>query len=210
MKLEKNRKKGFTLIEMLVIIGIIGILSGALITSMSHLKVTAKRARAQAAVSDAYTALNMFLQDPDVGGEWLPSMITALEMDEAVCKALAEAHKLDLSIAEDSANSTSLDRFGFLDEWGRAALKRNPSITEATQKGFDGINIEDHRIQFRLDLNLDGYVDGSEGSPKGLKIRSNVLVWSRGPDGKDDSESSIRYPYDDLISWDHGKVKAEN
>jgi prepilin-type N-terminal cleavage/methylation domain-containing protein len=115
MKLEKNRKKGFTLIEMLVIIGIIGILSGALITSMSHLKVTAKRARAQAAVSDAYTALN-----------------------------------------------------------------------------------------------LDGYVDGSEGSPKGLKIRSNVLVWSRGPDGKDDSESSIRYPYDDLISWDHGKVKAEN
>jgi len=211
MSLQREYNQGFTLIEMLVIIGIIGIIAGAMMTSVSHLKTTAKRSRAQNAVSDTYTAMNLYLQKER---EWHISMINALEMDEAVCRILAENQLMDLSVSSGNADSTNQDRFGYLDEWGRAALKRSPAISTAQQTGFDGIRIEDHRIQFRLDLNYDGYVDASEGSPKGLRIRSNLVVWSRGPDGQDDFESSNpkaanRYPYDDLISWSQAQVNSD-
>jgi len=211
MNVKSKQSKGFTLVELLVVIGIIGLLAAAMTSSVGHLKRSAKRAKAQGAVSDVYTALNLYLQKER---QWHVRMINALEMDDLVCQTLAESHLLDVKVDAGNLNSTSAERFGFLDEWGRDALRRNPSITTASQLGFDGIKIEDRRIQFRLDLDYDGYVDAKEGSPKGLSIRSSVVVWSRGPDGQDDFESSNpkaqnRYPYDDLISWNQAQVTSE-
>ena len=211
MKMKRADKSGFTLVEMLVVIGIIGVLAGALVGSVGHLKRSAKRAKAQNMVSDAYTALNLYLQKER---DWHPRMINALEMDELVCEKLVQQQLIDMKVDIGKSNSTSLDRFGLLDEWGRDALRRNPLISASTQTGFDGIRIEDRRIQFRLDQNLDGYVDATEGAPNGLRVRSSVVVWSRGPDGQDDFESSNpkaknRYPYDDLISWNQSQVNAD-
>lgn len=210
-KFKNSGQRGFTLVELLVVIGIIGLLAAAMMTSVGRLKNSAKRAKAQGAVSDAYTALNLYLQKER---RWHVAMINALEMDPVVCKVLAENHLLDVKVDFGNLNSTSSDRFGFLDEWGRDALRRNPTISTAAQLGFDGIKIEDRRIQFRLDLDNDGYVDANEGSPKGLTIRASVVVWSRGADGQDDFESNnpkaqTRYPYDDLISWNHSQVMSD-
>ncbi|MFA7172820.1 MAG: type II secretion system protein [Kiritimatiellia bacterium] len=219
-KFENSGRNAFTLVELLVVIGIIGLISAAMMTSVGRLKNSARRAKAQGAVSDAYTALNLYLQKER---QWHQHMKDAAEnekgMDEKVCQVLAKNHLLDVKVdLDDDGNpdlkSTSLDRFGFLDEWGRDALRRNPSISSSAQVGFDGVKIEDRRIQFRLDLDNDGYVDANEGSPKGLTIRSSVVVWSRGPDGQDDFNSKNpkaknRYPYDDLISWNHRQVMSE-
>lgn len=210
MNFERKQREGFTLVEMLVVIGIIGIMSGALVAGVSQVKRIAIRHKAQEAVTDTTVALNLYLQGER---EWHKDMINALEMDYDVTKRLARKKLLDAVVPNDPATSTSLDRFGLLDEWGRKQLRRNPNVSSASQRGTDGLQIADHRIQFRLDTDYDGYVDGSEGSPNGLRIRASVIVWSRGPDGQDDFEStnpkaSGRYPYDDLISWDQSKVVA--
>ena len=208
---EYKHRSGFTLVEMLIIIGIIGILAGALVTGAGHLRRVAVRTKAQNAVTDTKVALTIYLQNER---EWHETMIDRLEVDYDVAKILSRNKLLDAVVPNDPATSTSLDRFGLLDEWGRKSLRENPNITTASQRGSDGIPVEDHRIQFRLDTDYDGYVDGNEGAPKGLKIRSSVIVWSRGPDGQDDFASSnpkakAHYPFDDLISWEHSKVVAD-
>jgi prepilin-type N-terminal cleavage/methylation domain-containing protein len=207
MAYNKRKNAGFTLVEMLVIIGIIGILASALVSSVSHLKRTAKRTRAQSAVNNVKVALNAYLQSER---EWTDEMIKVLEVDYDVAKILSEAKLLDLTVPDNPATSTSLDRFGFLDDWGRFELRRNPDISSDSETGTDGISIKDHRLQFRLDTDYDGFVDGTEGSPNGLKFRASVIVWSRGPDGEDDFENSgVRYPKDDLISWNHSGVVSD-
>ncbi len=207
----KRYSAGFTLVEMLVVIGILGIIASGLVSGVGHLKRVAERSRAQIAVNNTKVALTVYLQSER---EWHRTMTERLEMDYDVSKILSRAKLLDLVIPDNPETSTSLDRFGLLDEWGRKALRRNPNITSDSQRGEDGLPIRDRRIQFRLDLNYDGYVDASEGSPNGLRIRSSVVVWSRGPDGQDDFASSNpkakeKYPFDDLISWEHAKVMAD-
>ena len=209
MNYTKREDDGFTLVEMLVIIGIIGLLAGAIISSVSHVKRVAKRSKAQIAVNNAKVSLNAYLQTEL---EWSEKMIYALEIDYDVAKILSDKKLLDLVVPneENRATSTSQDRFGFLDDWGRFQLRRNPDITSDSQTGTDGIKIKDHRLQFRLDTNYDGYVDGSEGSPQGLRFRASVIVWSRGIDGKDDFENAgVRYPLNDLISWNHSAVVSD-
>jgi hypothetical protein len=98
---------------------------------------------------------------------------------------------------------------GLLDPWGRAALRRNPTVTSADAV-IDGIKLSNHRIQYRLDLDLNGYINSSEDSPQGVTIRASAIAWSRGSDGEDDfNDSSKRYPDDDRLSWSHGAAKKE-
>ena len=218
MYYRNKRDAGFTLVEMLVIIGIIGLLAGALVPTVSHLRRAAKRARAQGAVTSAKVALNAYLQSER---EWnglfgLDSSAQVAVSDVAdgidydIAKILSDAKLLDLVVPDDPATSTSLDRFGFLDEWGRFQLRRNTGISSDSDTGSDGVKIRDHRLQFRLDTDYDGYIDAGEGSPLGLRFRASVIVWSRGPDGKDDFDSNGgRYPDDDLISWNHSAVLSD-
>lgn len=212
---KKKRYAGFTLVEMLVVIGIIGLLAGALVPTVSHVRRVAKRSKAQRAVTNLKVALNTYLQSER---EWnglfgldSSARVSVSDMAEGVdydiAKVLSDEKLLDLVVPDNPATSTSLDRFGYLDEWGRFQLRRNPEITSETETGTDGIKIKDHRLQFRLDTDYDGYVDSDEGSPLGLRFRTSVIVWSRGPDGKDDFDNSGgRYPKDDLISWNHSAV----
>ena len=221
-KRMRHPRGGFTLVEMLVVLGIIGLLAGALIGSFAHLKTTARQTQAQTLVGEVNTALSLYLQrygkwpDELMKGENGGSAPTRMEMDTEACWVLQNKKLLDVIVKvwSDSAqewkwvsekDGGSLDRFGLMDPWGRAALKRNPSISGADSKVEGGVQLSDHRIQYRLDVNYDGYVDSEEGSPFGLKVRASALVWSRGPDGKDDFQDKNKpYPRDDRLSWNYG------
>lgn len=203
------RRCGFTLVEMLVVIGMIGILAAALISSFSHIKTVARQSQAQSLVSEVATAFNLYLQQER---EWPAAWLASEEMDENVCKVFQDKHLLDLTTYLTNSvaiNPNSLDRFGMLDPWGRAGLRKNPKIASAGATIESGGKLSDHRIQYRLDKDFDGYVDLSEGSPKGAKVRASVLVWSRGPDGKDAEKVAGRYPGDDRLSWNYGQSRKD-
>jgi len=218
IKRQRDLNGGFTLVEMLVVVGILGILAAALIGSFSHLQVTARQAQAQTLASEVATAFTVYLQRER---SWPTEWVTSKEMDEKVCRVFQRKHLFDVTTYElDSGgnptltvNKQSLDRFGLLDPWGRAALRRNPGISSSGVTVEGGAKLADHRLQYRLDTDYDGFVDSSEGAPEGVKIRASVIVWSRGPDGKDDFDSNNpkargRYPYDDRLSWNHGQARA--
>lgn len=208
---------GFTLVEMLVVIGIIGMLAIVMVSAASHMKATARRTHAQAMVSEVATALTVYLERYR---EWPEALTkrTKYEFDRDACWVLQEKKLYDVTVKVWSSSEgkwiwqeRSLDRFGLLDPWGRDALKRNPSATESSTI-VSGTALSDHRLQYRLDTNYDGKVNGEDdppaptnpktGSP--MDVRASVLVWSRGPDGIDDFENSKkRYPSDDSLSWNY-------
>lgn len=207
---NKNNKAGFTLVEMLVVIGLLGILAATLVSSFSHVKRSAWQAQASRQVKEVATAFNVYLQ---TYREWPTVFTLNTEMNPDVCHEFQSKGLLDLTTYEnldnEIINQHSLDKFGLLDPWGQAVLKRRLiNATEATTVDSGG-NLADHRIQYRLDLNYDGYVDSTDwpGIPNAARVRASVTVWSRGPDGRDDFLSGKRYPGgDDRLSWDHRKA----
>lgn len=208
---------GFTLVEMLVVIGMIGILAATLIASFSNVKTAAKQSQSQSQVSEVATAFNLYLQQER---QWPEAMLDdPQELDAARCAIFQKLKLLDLTTwtnvpsisqkgvvgTDGTLNKNSPDRFGMLDPWGRAAMRKNPTMASANTSIEGGTKLSQHLIQYRLDKNYDGYVDSSEGAPKG-RVRASVLVWSRGPDGKDASTQAKRYPGDDRLSWSSGSA----
>lgn len=200
-------RQGFTLVEMLVVIGILGILASATVMSLTHMKRAAMQSEAQKMVTEVATAFNMLLQKER---KWPQVIIDNSNqqggMNEDVCAIFQSTKLLDVTTYKRGAigstiNEDSLDRFGLMDPFGQAGLKKMPRCRSASTSVPSGYGtFADHLIQYRVDRNFDGYVDSSEGAPRGMRVRASVIVWSRGPDGKDDTDTS-RYPFDDRLSW---------
>ena len=208
---------GFTLVEMLVVLGIIGLLAGALIGSFSHIKTTARQSQAQALAGEVATALTTYLQRY---GQWPDDLLkgqngasdpSKMEMDKKACWMLQDKKLLDVTVKVwsdskqdwvwDTDAGGSLDRFGLLDPWGRDALRKNPAIASEDAMIGSGGKLSDHRIQYRLDVNYDGYVDETESQPLGVKVRASAIAWSRGTDGKTDDPKKKPFPKDDRYSF---------
>ena len=209
--LRDIRRNGFTLVEMLVVIGILGILSVALLSTFSHVKNSARKAQAQHLVADVAVAFTRYLQEHR---NWPQEFLNkdAIGIDAEVCRILQKERFMDVTTykaGSSEINNASVDRFGLLDPWAQRALLRKATATESTDAGLgNGKTFANHRLQFRLDRNLDGFVDSTEGAPPGVKVRASVLVWSRGPDGIDDFNKDGRYPDDDSLSWPHALYKT--
>lgn len=73
----KKAKRGFTLIEMLIVVGIIGILVALAVPALSTSMSDARKAKVSAYVSQINTALNRYVIDQEVKNE--KNAITDLE-----------------------------------------------------------------------------------------------------------------------------------
>ena len=192
----KKRQSGFTLIEMMVVIAIIGILAGALFVSFSSIMKSSQKAKATESVSNAKTALEALYLKLN---RWPPEVINAQMhegyrvMDENVAKVLFRYGTLGVDCKETTGqNGTKVytlrggDRCGIVDPWALDVLKKadknldgNSLLSRSVPTGG---KVQDHRIYFAVDQNDDGFVDKSEGAPVN-RVRAKVITWCAGADG---------------------------
>ena len=211
--MRRESRAGFTLVEMLVVIGILGILMATLSSSYLYVQKMAWQAHAQELVTNAASALTLYLQKE---GAWTRDILNSNgEFNEDVCRVLQEHHLMDITTykrdgdnikyddnGKPELNTDSLDRFGLLDPWGRRILKRNPGLTSINDE------LRRHRLHFRIDENYDGIVDTSLGAiPLDSRVRGSAIVWSWGANGEDSSllGNSKRFLRECRISWSFGE-----
>ena len=209
----RKMQSGFTLIEMMVVIGIIGILAGALFGGFTYVLKSAQRAKATEAVSNARTALErIFL----ALNRWPSAIREARQygeyrvMDEQVAIELFKQSALSVDCKKKSSEVYELrgvDRCGIADPWAQEVL-RKASTSKGGTELLDftvpsGGKVRDHLIYFAVDLNDDGFVDKSEGAPVRTKVRAKAITWCAGPDGilGDCTTDKAGKSSDNVYSW---------
>lgn len=203
-------KKGFTLIEMLVVIGILAVLIGIGMSTFTSSTKKAEKAKAQELVDNVATALTMIYQEE---GGW-PRRILAEgasdgELSAEIAYDIAKRGKMSLTLDtqnDKNHRTVGVDRMGIVSPWALAVVKAagTGSIGDGTKVRTGG-TIKDHRLRFAVDTKGRGYVEANVGG-ESLTIRASAAVWCCGMDGKIERYSDgLRK--DDTYSWSDSQVK---
>lgn len=216
-------KRGFTMIEMLVVIGIIAILIGASIGGFSSMTRNAEKAKAQELVNNVATALTAMFQ---ADGVW-PKRLAAQgktdgKLDAERAYALVSGTTKYFSLAAAGGKLIGHDRFGIVTPWAELVIKREGSSASLGSK-VGTMTIDDHILHYALDLDGDGRILGASVGGQSIDVRATAIVWCGGKDGVIDP-----YPYangggsggkgasggkagghrsDDVYSWTPGQTK---
>jgi len=179
------KRRGFTLIEMLVVIGIVVSLMGVMLASVSTFLKSADKARCQELVSNTATALVALFQQE---GSWPRSLRQGHNsnnmLDENAALPLAKGGYMTLTMNGDKTRLAGYDRFGVVTPWALAEIKRRGSSAALSTKVPSGGTIQDHILRFALDLDGDGVIVGAPVGGATVNIRATAAVWCHGKDGK--------------------------
>ena len=180
-----NARSAFTLIEMLVVIGIIAILMGAGMTAYSVATRKAQQARAREVVCNVATAIESVYQREGC----FPRRILAQggsdgEMDAEVAYELAKRKAMSLTYDSNSKQTVGAARCGVLTPWGQDVVNRSSSSGAMDgQKVPSGGTVRDHRVHFAVDTEGRGIVNASVGG-ESVRVRASAVAWCCGRDGK--------------------------
>ena len=217
---------GFTLVEMLVVIGIIAVLISASLGGYTAMTKAAEKARAQELVLNVATALTALFQQEGAWPRALASKgATDGELDkDAALPLAADESKNKLGYfslqVKGSGKSRTLfgnDRFGILTPWATTFVKRRGASAQLSDIVSGSGTVRDHILHYALDLDGDGIIRGASVGGKAIDIRATAAVWCGGKDGSIDP-----YPYagggkaknkksgsgksDDVYSWTPGQT----
>lgn len=200
-------KKGFTLVEMLVVVGIIAVLVGASIGGFSSVTKAAEKTKAGELVSNAATALSAVYQKT---GYWPRIVASRGEHDGKLDSEVAPALEGYFSMNISDGQLVGLDRFGIVTPWATAVLKRaGNGASEATvvSRAKDGSHsVTDHILHYAVDIDGDGIVEANVGG-EDVSIRATAVVWCAGKDGRMEPYSNRRKS-DDIYSWAPGQANS--
>ena len=168
-------KKGFTLIEMLVVIGIIAVLIAGSLGGYSAMTKSAERTKAQELVHNVATALTVMYQKE---GAWPKRLVTGMTvgmLDENVAYPLAKGGYISLNRDDDTRRLIGFDRFGIVTPWAAQAIRK------AGAGGGTGLmvsgksSVAQHILRYAIDTDGDGItVLESLG---GARVRATACVW---------------------------------
>ena len=210
----KTSKRGFSLVEMLVVIGIIAVLSGALVVGLDRVRKTAQRSKAQEIVSNTATALGVIFQKEMA---WPKLLIDNNNKQlKATPSHVFVRHGL-LGLTYDASSYAAsktiklmgTDCCGIVDPWAAAVLKRNASKSEndgLSLKVDTGGKVEDHILWYAIDDDGDGITKVLHPKDGEISVRASACVWSAGADGVLGSmKSRDKASADDVYSWARGQ-----
>ena len=178
-----NEKRGFTLVEMLVVIAILGILMAMMIPAAGMIL---KRAKVAQAKSDAGVVVTVMLK---YFAEYnrVPSIY--IDEEKAGSPHLTAKEWVDVMSPAPGGipNKDNLKRIMFF-EGGGGALGDEKS-------DFPGAFLDPwgQLFEYQVDLNRDGNIDHPNGEGT---IRAGAIAWSHGPDGPDGTWE------DNVKSWE--------
>ena len=188
-------KRGFTLIEMLVVIGIIVILVASSVGAYSKLTKSADKTKGQELVANTALAA-LFIQE----GAWPRALRTngakdgLLDADAAY--PLAKGGYMTLTTS--GTRLSGVDRFGIVTPWGTAHIKNRDKVGDSTLK--------EHILHYALDLDGDGIISGASVGGESVDVRATAIVWSVGPSGRVEAYSKgLRG--DGIYSWTKGQTQ---
>lgn len=206
---EERMRKGFSLVEMLVVMGIIAALIAASIGGYSAATKSAERAKCREIVSQAAIALaTLYERD----GAWPKRLATSGlqdgKLDEPNARLLAEYYKLNRD--SETGKLIGYDRFGIISPWATDVLKRAGNgatlSTQVSTSRRGPQSIDDHVLHFAVDQDGDGIIEGALVGGESVNVRATAIVWCAGKDG-------YMEPYtrglreDDVYSWGPGQTK---
>ncbi len=189
-------KKGFSLVEILVVLGILGILMGALVYGFSSAPEKANKSKCHNFVKDVETVLGLV--------EWTPRMYSEMNSENGLDEITAcpIAGKLEYRVKD--GKMTGLGRFGVVTPWAENVIKEAGSSASLSTRIPSGGTVRDHRLRYALDADGDGITEAIVGG-ESLRIRANVAVWCSGADGKIEPYTE-GLKSDDVYSWTRDQV----
>lgn len=202
-------KRGFTLIEMLIVVTIIAVLTMAGIHTFKGATAKADDARCQELVHNAATALSvLFQQEKRWPAEILNNpghgLFDATTVKGAFIRKSGDTYKskyFSLNCNEKTGEPAGYDALGIVSPWASAVIKRvSVGGTATDSKNVpSGGTIRDHIIRFAVDDDEDGIVSVNYEGTGVLNIRATSAAWCCGRDGQFGTK-------DDIRSWAKGQV----
>ena len=201
------KRRGFTLIEVLVVIGIIATLMGVMLASVSTFLKSADKARCKELVANTATALTALYQKE---GAWPRALIKGHNgnnmLDEHAALPLAKGKYMTLTMNDDKTQLAGYDRFGVVSPWAFTVIKNRGTSASLSTKVPGGGTIQDHILRYALDLDGDGVIEGAPVGGETIDIRATAVVWCCGKDGKIEAYATgLRK--DDVYSWTIGQTR---
>lgn len=173
--MREKFNRGFTLIEMLVVIGIIAVLVAASLGGYSAITKSAERTKAQELVYNVRTALEVMYQKE---GSWPKRLVTGMskgELDERVAYPLAKGGFLTLNQDDDAKCLIGFDRLGIVTPWATTVIRRYGQNASRSTPVSGESKVEDHILRYAIDTDGDGItVVDSLG---GIRVRATACVW---------------------------------
>jgi prepilin-type N-terminal cleavage/methylation domain-containing protein len=200
-------RKGLTLVEILVALGIISILIGASAAGYSRMTRAADKTRCQELVSNTAVALTQYFNR---NGTWPKALITEAQGEKILTATAAYPLSKDaggsMSLTTAGGKLSGLDRLGIVDHWAMEVIKRRGNGASESDGVPTGGSVRDHTLRFAIDFDGDGIIRDVEIGGEMINIRATAAVWSCGRDGKIGPYSK-NSRLDDVYSWTQGQTR---
>ena len=213
MENGKFMRPAFTLVEILVVIGIIAVLLAASIGGFTKMTKTAERAKTQELVNNVATALTALFQQEGVWPKRLATNgKTDGRLDANTAYALVAGTTKYFSLSQSGGKLIGHDRFGILTPVAQQVVKRLGSEASLGSK-VGKLTVEDHILHYALDLDGDGKIIGASVGGENIHVRATAIVWCIGKSGGNNGDP---WPYteglrrDDVYSWTPGQTRDVN